>query len=135
MAESLSIGALSSRTGVNLETIRYYERIGMLPEPPRTRARHRIYGPEHAARLAFIRRGRELGFTLAEIRSLSNLLEGGSSCAHADAQALARSHIEHIRAKIADLRRIERTLVDASRRCDRGGTADCPIIDVLLTGP
>ena len=72
-AKSLAIGALSRDTGVHIETIRYYERIGLLPEPPRSQGRHRVYNDGHRQRLVFIRRSRELGFSLDEIRVLLGL--------------------------------------------------------------
>ena len=104
-----SIGDLSMRTRVNIETIRYYEKIGLLPAPGRTEGRHRVYGPAHVARLTFVRRGRELGFGLDEVRSLLGLVDGGhGSCS--DVQAATLEHLEDVRKKIADLQRLERTL-------------------------
>jgi MerR family mercuric resistance operon transcriptional regulator len=76
------IGVLSARSGVNIETICYYERIGVMPAPPRTEGRQRVYGEDHLKRLTFIRRGRELGFSLDEIRDLLGLARGhGLTCA------------------------------------------------------
>ena len=123
------IGALSQRTAVNIETIRYYEKIGLLPSPPRTEGGHRLYPDAHLKRLIFIRRSRELGFTLDEIRNLLGLVEGGYTCAEVQGAALA--HLKNIRRKIADLRRMERTLAETTARCEGGTTPDCPIIDVL----
>lgn len=123
------IGALSQRTGVNIETIRYYEKIGILPAPPRTEGGHRHYAGLHLNRLVFIRRSRELGFTLEEIRNLLGLVEGGHACGEVQAAALA--HVNNIRRKIADLRRMERTLAETAARCEGGTAPDCPIIDVL----
>ena len=77
MHRELTIGALSERSGVNIETIRYYERADLLPAPPRTQGGHRIYGGDSLKRLVFIRRSRELGFTLDEIRNLLGLMRGG----------------------------------------------------------
>ncbi len=76
--QHFGIGALSTRTGVNIETIRYYEREGLLPHPPRTAGGHRSYSEDHLKRLTFIRRSRELGFSIAEIRGLLALVDGGS---------------------------------------------------------
>src|SRR6266852_1466827 len=105
--EGFTIGNLSDLTGVNIETIRYYEKIKMLPAPPRTESGRRIYGPTEARILAFIRRSRELGFTLDEIRVLLNLAAPGkASCAQV--RKIAAHHLEHIRAKMADLRKLER---------------------------
>lgn len=127
--QALSIGELSRRTGCNIETIRYYERIGLLPEPPR-RGRNRSYEPEHVARLSFVRRSRELGFTLDEVRALLGLASGGPpSCA--EARALASTHLSDVRARIADLKRMERVLADAVKACDAGSDAGCPLIDSL----
>jgi MerR family mercuric resistance operon transcriptional regulator len=127
----LSIGELSRRTRVNIETIRYYERIKMLPAPPRTAAGRRVYGPAETRTLAFIRRSRELGFTLGEIRALLALsVEGGQgSCA--EVRELAAAHLAEVRAKIADLRAMERVLADAVRRCDAGEAPGCPVLDAL----
>jgi MerR family mercuric resistance operon transcriptional regulator len=127
----LSIGELSRRTRVNIETIRYYERIKMLPAPPRTAAGRRVYGPAETRTLAFIRRSRELGFTLGEIRALLALsVEGGQgSCA--EVRELAAAHLAEVRAKIADLRAMERVLADAVRRCDAGEASGCPVLDAL----
>jgi MerR family mercuric resistance operon transcriptional regulator len=127
----LSIGELSRRTRVNIETIRYYERIKMLPAPPRTASGRRVYGPAETRTLAFIRRCRELGFALGEIRALLVLsVEGGQgSCA--EVRELAAAHLAEVRAKIADLRAMERVLADAVRRCDAGEAPGCPVLDAL----
>ena len=128
---ALSIGELSRRTGVNIETIRYYERIKMLPAPPRTASGRRVYGQAETRSLAFIRRSRELGFTLDEIRALLVLStdDGKNTCA--EVRQLAAGHLEDVRAKIADLRAMARVLSDAVRRCDAGELPGCPLIDAL----
>ena len=127
-----SIGELSRRTGVNIETIRYYERINMMPHPPRTASGRRVYGEVETRTLSFIRRSRELGFTLDEIRALLALSaeQGQEVCA--DVRHLAANHLRDVRAKIADLRAMERILADAVRRCEEGESARCPLIDALL---
>jgi len=123
------IGELSRQTGCNIETIRYYERIGLLPAPPR-RGRYRSYGSEDIARLGFVRRARELGFTLDEVRALLGLAAGGhASCA--DARDLAARHLKDVRARIADLRRMERALADTVRACEAGNDKGCPLIAAL----
>lgn len=127
-----SIGVLSRRSGVNIETIRYYEKIGVLPSPPRTEGGHRLYSDHHLKRLTFIRRSRELGFTLDDIRNLLGLVEGGYTCGEVQHAALA--HLKSIRRKIADLRRMERTLAETAARCEGGSTPECPIMDVLFAG-
>lgn len=130
MAERvIPIGELSRRTGCNIETIRYYERIGLLPAPPR-RGRYRSYGPEDVGRLGFVRRARELGFTLDEVRALLGLAaRGQASCA--DARGLAAAHLEDVRTRIADLKRMERVLADTVRACDAGDDTCCPLISAL----
>ena len=126
-----SIGELSRLTGVNIETIRYYERINMMPHPPRTASGRRVYGEVETRTLSFIRRSRELGFTLDEIRALLALSaeQGQEVCA--DVRHLAANHLRDVRAKVADLRAMERILADAVRRCDEGESARCPLIDAL----
>ncbi len=127
---SYGIGTISKHTGVNIETIRYYERIGIMPKPPRTAGGQRIYETAHLKRLAFIRRSRELGFSLDEIRALLRLVDGGDySCG--EVQEMTLAHIADIRRKIADLRRMERVLKDMAAKCDGGDVPECPIVDAL----
>ena len=133
--ESLPIGELSRRTGVGIETIRYYERIKMLPSPPRTASGRRVYGPAETRTLAFIRRSRALGFTLDEIRALLALSARNGRDACAEVRGLAAGHLKEVRAKIADLRAMERVLADAVRRCDEGEVPGCPLIDTLSRSP
>jgi MerR family mercuric resistance operon transcriptional regulator len=128
---ALSIGELSRRTRVNIETIRYYERIEMLPPPPRTTSGRRVYGPAETRTLAFIRRARELGFTLGEIRALLALSGEGGSESCAEVRELAAAHLAEIRGKIADLKAMERVLTDAVERCDAGEAPGCPVLDAL----
>lgn len=131
----LSIGELSRHTGVNIETIRYYERIKMLPPPPRTPSGRRCYGLAEARTLAFIRRARELGFTLNEIRALLTLSAKNGQNACAEVRELAAGHLADVRAKIADLRAMARVLADAVRSCDAGETPGCPLIETLSRPP
>jgi MerR family transcriptional regulator, mercuric resistance operon regulatory protein len=127
--QAIQIGELSRLTGCNIETIRYYERIGLLAAPPR-RGRYRSYEPEHVAKLSFVRRSRELGFTLDEVRALLGLASGGqASCA--EARALASAHLHDVRTRIADLKRMERVLAAAVKACDAGDNTECPLIDSL----
>ncbi|ESR24615.1 MerR family transcriptional regulator [Lutibaculum baratangense] len=123
------IGSLSRLAEVNIETIRYYERVGLLPSPPRTPGGHRSYSDDHRRRLVFIRRSRELGFTVDEIRNLLDLVEGGHGCG--DIQEAALRHLEDIRGKIADLERMARTLAETAARCEGGDAPECPILDIL----
>jgi MerR family mercuric resistance operon transcriptional regulator len=128
---ALQIGDLSKRTGCNIETIRYYERICLLPAPPRSAGRYRIYDNADLRRLAFIRRARELGFTLDQVRALLALSENDSQGTCAEARELAAHHLGEVRAKIADLWAMERVLADAVKRCAASGLPSCPIIDAL----
>jgi MerR family mercuric resistance operon transcriptional regulator len=130
MRAGMAIGELSRRTGGNIETIRYYERIGLLPVPERT-GRYRRYGAADVGRLVFIRRARELGFTLNEVRALLKLSESDGETACADVREIAASHLTAVKAKIADLRAMERTLTGAVRRCDAGQVLGCPLIATL----
>ena len=124
--DGIAIGELSRRTGCNIETIRYYERVGLLPLPAR-RGRYRLYGAEDVRRLGFVRRARELGFTLDEVRTLLGL--GAGACA--EARDVAAVRLEDVRTRIADLQAMERVLADTVHRCDAGGEARCPLIEVL----
>ncbi len=128
-AAGMQIGELSRQTGCNIETIRYYERIGLLPKPIR-RGRYRQYDAVDGARLGFVRRARELGFTLDEVRTLLELAVGGpESCARA--QELAGRHLAQVRGRIADLKRMERVLAETVRACGEQDHAGCPLIDTL----
>jgi MerR family mercuric resistance operon transcriptional regulator len=128
---TLTIGALSRRTGVNIETIRFYERIGILAKPPRSAAGHRIYRQEQLMRLGFVRRSRELGFSLDEVRRLLQLVDGGSyTCA--EVKAITLDHLAEVRRKIADLRRLERTLAAVAGKCRGGKVPECPVIEALF---
>ena len=130
-SRGLTIGGLATASGVNLETVRYYERIGLMPAPDRTAAGHRVYEDHHLRRLVFVRRGRQLGFSLDEIRALLALAQPGRR-ACGDVKKLAAMHLDEVRAKIADLRRLETILSDTIRKCD--GQADapaCPVLDLL----
>ena len=126
----MSIGKLATDTGCNIETIRYYERVGLVPEPPRTEGGHRLYGSEDRKRLLFIRRGRQLGFSIVEIRGLLDLVDRGDyECGQA--REIAVAHLVDVRGKIADLRRLERTLAEISSQCKGGALPECPVIDAL----
>ena len=129
-ADGMPIGELSRLCGVNIETIRYYEKIGMLPAPPRNKSGHRAYGPKETRMLAFIRRGRELGFTLDQIRALLNL-SGPEKASCAEVREIAKHHIEDIRAKINDLAKLERLLRKTVAQCSGGKVPDCPVLDIL----
>ncbi len=129
----IGIGEVSRRTGCNIETIRYYERIGLVPKPERTASRYRIYAREDVQRLVFVRRARELGFTLDEIRDLLRLAaDVPDACA--EARDVAAGHLGDVRAKIADLKKMERMLALAVSQCERGERPGCPVIDALSSG-
>ncbi len=132
-ASNFTIGDLSKRTGVNIETIRYYEKIGAMPNPPRTAAGYRVYGEDLLKRLTFIRRCRQLGFAMAEIQELLGLVdEHGYTCG--EVQALTLDHAEMVKRKIRDLRKLEKTLRGIASKCTGKKVPECPIIDALL-GP
>ena len=129
-AETLPIGALSKRSGVNIETIRYYERVKMLAPPPRTASGRRLYGTMDLRTLVFIRRARELGFSLEEIRTLLRL--GGPERATCrEVRAIATRHLENIRAKLSDLKKLERLLSTTVARCSGKTAPECPVLEIL----
>jgi MerR family mercuric resistance operon transcriptional regulator len=129
--QDFTIGQLSKQTGVGIETLRYYEKVGLLPKPSRTAGGHRLYTSDHLKRLRFIRHSRELGFTLGEIRNLLALVDGGYTCGQMKMTAL--QHLKDIRLKISNLRKMERTLAKTAARCQGGNAPVCPIVEVLST--
>jgi MerR family mercuric resistance operon transcriptional regulator len=129
----LTIGKLSEQTGVNVETIRYYERIGLVPAPPRSQGRHRLYDDLHRRRLAFIRRSRALGFSLNDTRDLLGLARGHDLIC-AEVKALTEQHIADIRGKIRDLRKLDKILSELAGKCKGTTVPDCPILDALGKG-
>lgn len=129
----LTRGELAMRTGCNIETIRYYEKAGLLPPPPRTEGGYRLYGHELLKRLSFVRRSRDLGFTIEEVRGLLRMADGNAyTCAQV--QAMALDHVKEIKRKVADLRRIEKALATMAAQCNSGDVPECPVIDVLFEG-
>lgn len=132
-AESFSIGELSKHSGVNIETIRYYERVKMLPAPPRAANGRRVYGPAEKRALAFIRRSRDLGFTLEEIRAML-ALGGPGRAPCADVHRIACAHLANVRNKLADLMKLESILAKTVAQCSDGATPDCPVLDILDAG-
>lgn len=125
------IGVLSKRTGCDIETIRYYERIGVMPKPPRTEGGHRVFSEDHLKRLTFIRRSRKLGFTLVQVRDLLGLVDGNDYTCD-EVKAITVKHADVMRQKIADLKKLKRVLDDMVSQCDRGDIPDCPVIDALF---
>ena len=132
--DSFLIGKLSKQSGVNIETIRYYEKIGVMPAPGRNAGGFRIYGPDHLKRLSFVRRSRQLGFSLDEIRNLLRLVDGHAhTCA--EVHALMLSHLAEIRRKIRDLRRLQRAMAEMAAQCSGESVPECPIVDALFDAP
>ena len=129
-AENLPIGELSKRSGVNIETIRYYERVKMLAPPPRTASGRRVYDSTALRVLVFIRRSRELGFSLDEIRALLRL-GGPEKASCREVRDIAAHHLEDIRAKLGDLKKLERLLAKTVARCSGKTAPDCPVLDIL----
>lgn len=130
-AHSLKRGALAKRFGCNIETIRYYENIALLAAPERTEGGHRLYSPADQARLGFILRARELGFSVDQLRSLLSLADSHDyTCG--EVLKLTEEHIYDIRKKIRDLSRLEQTLAEVSARCEGGDVPTCAMMNVLL---
>jgi MerR family mercuric resistance operon transcriptional regulator len=129
----LPIGELSRRTGCNVETIRYYERAAVLPRPARSEGGHRMYGTAHVMRLGFVRRARELGFTLDEVRALLRLVDQEDH-ACVEARELAARHLQSVSARIADLRRMEAVLAGVIECCSVGATPECALLETLFDG-
>lgn len=128
--KGIAIGEMSRLTGVNIETIRYYERVGMLATPPRTEGRRRVYDLGHVRALGFIRRARELGFAPAEVKALLALGgPGAASCG--EVREIAAHHLERVRAKMVDLARLETLLASTIERCVGDTAPDCAVMDML----
>ncbi|MEW5703315.1 MAG: helix-turn-helix domain-containing protein [Pseudomonadota bacterium] len=134
-AVELTIGSLAKRADCRVETIRFYERAGLMPAPPRSPGGHRLYGRQHMKRMTFIRRARKLGFTLNEVRRLLGLADSGDfTCTEVKAETLR--HRADVRRKIAELKRLDAALDAIATRCNGGTGKDCAIFDALFeTGP
>ena len=133
VVQGIAIGELSRQTGVNIETIRYFERVGTLAKPPRSTGGRRMYSAEHVRALGFIRRARELGFTAAEVRAILSL--GGLAQASCnEVREIAAHHLERVRAKMADLAQIETLLATTIEQCRGDGADNCAVI-VMLDQP
>ncbi len=128
---ALTIDKLANAAGVGGETIRFYERAGLLPKPPRKRSGYRQYPPDAVARVMFIRSAKDLGFTLKEITALLELrVDPDKSCA--DVRALAKAKIVDVEEKMADLARIRGALEKLAKACrGKGPTSECPILDAI----
>ena len=131
-AKTFSRGELSKKTGINGETIRYYEKIKLIPEPPRSSSGYRNYGDTYLKRLSFIKRSRELGFTLKEIENLLTLVDGGNyTCA--EIQQYTMTHLQDVETKIRDLQKMQKTLSTMVSACNSESAPECPIIETLYT--
>lgn len=129
-ALALSAGQLSARCGVNVETIRYFERIGLIPQAGRTANGHRRFGDRHLQQLNFIRRTKEMGFSQNEVRSLISLSNDSSkSCG--EIKVIADANLIVIRSKISGLLRLEKLLAEASSKCGDSERPQCPVIEAL----
>lgn len=129
-AGPMLIGGLAGETGTNIETIRYYEREGLIAVPPRTRGGHRAYEQQHVQRLSFVRRSRELGFSLNDIRKLLQLRDSGTMCTTAAKELTAR-HLDDVRGKIGSLKKLEKALAALAKACAPGESVPCPILEAL----
>lgn len=130
----MKIGEAAAASGCHIETIRYYERIGLLPRPSRTGSGYRDYAADDVRRLHFINRGRELGFSLEEIRSLLRLSDDPKlSCAEVD--QIARHHLSEIRQRVLELKRMADELQRTVAACGGGERARCVILDALWREP
>ncbi|KQM37850.1 MerR family transcriptional regulator [Sphingomonas sp. Leaf10] len=130
VSDKLTIGKLGSATGTKVETIRYYEQIGLLPAPARSAGNYRTYEGEHLRRLSFIRRARDLGFSIDQVRELMGLADRREqSCMAVD--VIANQHRDAITRKIADLTALAGELDALIDSCSRNTVADCRIIEAL----
>lgn len=129
--EGLKVGEVAQRAGVNLQTIHYYERRGLLPEPPRTRSNYRSYPPDAVVRVRFIKRAQELGFTLKEIEELLSL-RAAPRARCGDVRARAEAKVHDIDERLRTLRAMRRALVQLIGECSGAGpVTDCPILAAL----
>lgn len=125
----MKIGEVSKRTGCKIETIRYYERIGVI-EPPSRRGAYRDYGPADIDRLRFVRRARQLGFSLQEVQALLDLTQGPEK--HCDqVQSIAEQHLGSVRAKLTDLEQMEIALARLVKQCGTTSSDRCPVLESL----
>lgn len=133
MGATFSIGVLAGRTGCKVVTVRYYEQIGILPEPDRSAGGHRVYNHFHLDRLTFIRRARDLGFPLEAVRGLLALSERPDSAPCAEADRITTVRLAEVKAKITDLRALEHTLERLLRQCGNRTVDECRILDAFRT--
>lgn len=131
---SFTIGQLSRKTGVHIETIRYFEKVRLIASPPRTEGGHRIYDDDHLRALSFIRRARELGFSPEEVRGILTLGGPGDACCD-EVRKIASRHLETVRSKMADLGRLEKLLASTIDRCSGDHVPRCAVIDMIERAP
>jgi MerR family mercuric resistance operon transcriptional regulator len=128
-----TVGDLATRSGCRVETVRYYEKTGLMPDPPRTEGGHRIYSLEHLKRLIFIRRSRNLGFSIEQVKGLLRFVdEPDHTCGEVKGMAMVQARA--VQEKIDDLKRLQKALDEMAARC-KGGRyriEDCPIVDALF---
>ena len=127
-----TIGELAALTGCPIETVRYYERAGVIAEPPRSESGRRLYDENHIRHLLFVRRARELGFSLERAKQLLRLAERAD--ASSEAQDIAKAHLREVQQRLAELRRIETMLGRMLAECTAGAAPDCPILRPLRDG-
>ena len=127
----LPIGTLAKRSGLTVEGVRFYEKAGILRAATRTAGKHRLYSRADLKRLSFIRRARELGFSLDEVRALLHLADNATSRTCAEAHRLATAHLDDVRAKVADLKKMEKALRGVVASCAEGTLPECPLIETL----
>ena len=125
---SYTIAQAAEAARVGIETVRYYERRGLIAQPTQKHGAFRRYGGGHVARIRFIKRAQDLGFSLSEIGELLTLQDGA---ARTEVQRIAAARLAEIRSRLKDLRRMERTLAELLEHCRHGGSATCPIIDAI----
>jgi DNA-binding transcriptional MerR regulator len=123
----MNIGELARASDTKVETIRYYERIGLLPAPPRTAGNYRNYSTAHANRLSFTRRARDLGFSIEQIRALLDLADQKQQ----PCEAVDGAHLAEVKRKLADLTALRRELESLIGQCRHGTIAECRIIEAL----
>ena len=130
-ARGYAIGEMSKRTGVNIETVRYYERINIMPKPDRTAGGNRQYNHDQLKRLTFIKTSRELGFSIDEVRALLKMVDRQNfTCGEVHGLTIGR--LASVREKIKGLRKLEKALVGMAAECSQGDVPDCPILEALF---
>lgn len=130
--DGMTRGEVAEKAGVNTETLRYYDREELIPKPPRSDGGFRLYDESYVDRLRFIKRAKDLGFTLAEIKDLLDLRVGEEATCR-DVKSQAKEKLDEVETKIQDLKRIREALATLAEACagGQGPTSDCPILDAI----